>query len=101
MRIFIDAEAGLEFICPAAPGSFLESHIARNGPVSFFSQVISVADFEAGVERVGKAGGAAHERPVHPAMLERASSARHAAIGRVGSIPTTLSEVVTLGAAGG
>jgi predicted enzyme related to lactoylglutathione lyase len=95
LRVFIAPEAGLEFICPAAPGSFLDSHIARNGPASFFGQVISVADFDAGVERVGKAGGAAHERPVHPVMLQRVSSARHAAIGRVGSIPTTLSEVVT------
>lgn len=94
LRVVIAPDAGLEFICPSAPGGFLDAHIARHGAVSFFAQVIGVADFDTTAERMRALGGKVHERLVHPALLDHADAVRHASAGRVGGFTTTLSEVI-------
>jgi hypothetical protein len=94
LRVLIAFEAGIEFICSARAGCFLDSHIAKHGDASFFVQVMATGDFDSGIARVINAGGKAVERPVAPALLARHAGARHAAIGRVGGIQTTLSEIV-------
>lgn len=94
LRVLIAFDAGIEFICPARAGTFLDAHVAQHGPASFFAQVMATDDFDRGIERVVDAGGKAVERPVAPALLARHAGARHAGIGRVGGIQTTLSEII-------
>lgn len=101
LAIWISWQAGLELICPTAPGSFADEHLARHGE-GFFSMVFGVEDLPAAMKRVEEGGGNAIPLAATPppGAIRRYAVTREAIVGEIGAIPVLLGEFSLRGSSG-